>query len=182
MYSRLLIRKLFPTPIPLQLVVSDSCIPFDCSVRHTNWKSSDRGSQFTSQLWKSISEFLCVQLHHTTSLSPSGSLKDFIVTLSLLYVNASLVQTGFKSYFWCSWESGQHLTQLRVFLSRDGVWCTHRSRYQIHLIINTHNRDLDAISFVKMFVHSYQSLLVGMVVQSITLQCYWLGASVHCSR
>ena len=32
--------------------------------------SSDRGPQFTSQLWSAITQLLCTQVHHTTAYHP----------------------------------------------------------------------------------------------------------------
>ena len=68
----------WPEAIPLNDTTSISCaralvfhwiarfgIPLDMS--------SDRGPQFTSQLWKSISELFGIQLHHTTSYHPQAN-------------------------------------------------------------------------------------------------------------
>ena len=68
----------WPEAIPLSDTTSSSCaqalifhwiarfgIPLDIS--------SDRGPQFTSQLWTSISRLLGTQLHHTTSYHPQSN-------------------------------------------------------------------------------------------------------------
>ena len=68
----------WPEAIPLNDTTSASCaqaliahwiarfgIPIDMS--------SDRGPQFTSQLWTSIAQLLGIQLHHTTAYHPQSN-------------------------------------------------------------------------------------------------------------
>ena len=68
----------WPETIPLNDTTTTSCaqtlvfhwiarfgIPIDMS--------SDRGPQFTSQLWKSIAQLLGTQLHHTTAYHPQSN-------------------------------------------------------------------------------------------------------------
>ena len=68
----------WPEAIPLSNITSASCaqalishwiahfgIPVDMS--------SDRGTQFTSQLWASIAQLLGTQLHHTTAYHPQAN-------------------------------------------------------------------------------------------------------------
>jgi hypothetical protein len=68
----------WPAAIPLSQTDSTSC----ARALIANWISqfgmptdisSDRGPQFTSQLWTAISEQLGIQLHHTTSYHPQAN-------------------------------------------------------------------------------------------------------------
>ena len=99
----------WPEAIPLNDTTATSCaqalvfhwiarfgIPIDMS--------SDRGPQFTSQLWKSIAQLLGTQLHHTTAYTTPNLMawwRGFTVILSLPYEHASQVPIGHESYLGC---------------------------------------------------------------------------------
>ena len=68
----------WPEAIPLSDTTAASCaqaLVFHWIARFGTplHMSSDRGPQFTSQLWTSISRLLGTQLHHTTAYHPQSN-------------------------------------------------------------------------------------------------------------
>ena len=119
----------WPEAIPLSSTTTHTCtqalvaqwiarfgVPMDMSL--------DRGSQFTSQLWASVSKLLGTKLHHTTAYHPqsNGLVERFHRHLKSPYALAYPAPTGWTSYLGYFWAFEQPLRRMWAVLQRS--WCT----------------------------------------------------------